>query len=255
MHVGTRGTCLTHNVLSLKQTENTGGATSNTCCLNARVFWAREARWRLHSSGMTSLRHVWGLSMRRRCCLRHFLLIVPLLWLPRLVSSRSSSTLLLPWDVPPPLAHEVAVRVTSRGVLAWCVGCGVHGAVSVGVGVGRPSPSCLVVRPFVVALPTVWSFVCAGAASCAYFCSAHVRPCAQGRCGRCPPGSGVMSEKKNCFFLPWPEKSACHHAPLCQPGETSAAQAGTNGSRGHAQVSKVVRFPSCQVIWVTMDPS
>ena len=82
---------------------------------------------------------------------------------------------------------------TSRGVLAWCVGCGVHGAVSVGVGVGRPSPSCLVVRPFVVALPTVWSFVCAGAASCAYSCSAHVRPCAQGRCGRCPPGSGVMS--------------------------------------------------------------
>ena len=27
--------------------------------------------------------------------------IVPLLWLPRLVSYRSSSTLLLPWDVPP----------------------------------------------------------------------------------------------------------------------------------------------------------
>ena len=201
MHVGTRGTCLTHNVLSLKQTENTGGATSNTCCLNARVFWAREARWRLHSSGMTSLRHVWGLSMRRRCCLRHFLLIVPLLWLPRLVSSRSSSTLLLPWDVPPPLAHEVAVRVTSRGVLAWCVGCGVHGAVSVGVGVGRPSPSCLVVRPFVVALPTVWSFVCAGAASCAYSCSAHVRPCAQGRCGRCPPGSGVMSDFLIFYFF------------------------------------------------------
>ena len=26
--------------------------------------------------------------------------------------------------------------------------------------------------------------------TCSYF--AHVRPCAQGRCGRCPPGSGVM---------------------------------------------------------------
>ena len=51
---------------------------------------------------MTSLRHVLGLTMRRRCCLRHFLLIVPLLWLPRLVSYHSSSTLLLPWDVPPP---------------------------------------------------------------------------------------------------------------------------------------------------------
>ena len=60
--------------------------------------------------------------------------------------------------------------------------------------VGQPSPSCLVVRPFVVALPTVWSFACAGAASCAYSYSAHVRPCAQGRCGRCPPGSGVMSD-------------------------------------------------------------
>ena len=32
----------------------------------------------------------------------YFLLIVPLLWLPRLVSCRSSSTLLLPWDVTPP---------------------------------------------------------------------------------------------------------------------------------------------------------
>ena len=88
-------------LLVLTQTENTGGATSNTCCLNAPVFWAREAHWRLHSFGMTSLRHVLGLIMRPRCCLRHFLLIVPLLWLPRLVSYRSSLTLLLPWDVPP----------------------------------------------------------------------------------------------------------------------------------------------------------
>ena len=68
--------------------------------LNALVG-AQEAHWRLHSSGMTSLRHVLGLTMRWRCCLRQFLLIVPLLWLPRLVSYRSSSTLLLPWDVPP----------------------------------------------------------------------------------------------------------------------------------------------------------
>ena len=80
----------------------TGGATSNTCCLNARIFWAREARWRLHSSGMTSLRCVLVLIMRRWCCLRNFLLIVPLLWLPRRVSYRSSSTLLLPWYAPPP---------------------------------------------------------------------------------------------------------------------------------------------------------
>ena len=89
-------------LLGLTQTENTGGATSNTCCLNAWVFWARVARWRLHFSGMTSLRHVLGLIMHRLCCLQHFILIIPLLWLPRLVSSRSSSTVLLPWDVPPP---------------------------------------------------------------------------------------------------------------------------------------------------------
>ena len=33
-----------------------------------------------------------------------------------------------------------------------------------------------------------------GASPRAYSCSAHVRPCAQGRCGRCPLGFGVMSE-------------------------------------------------------------
>ena len=74
----------------LDNARNQTNGPSNTCCLNARVFWARAARWRLHSSGMTYFRHVLGLSMRRRCCLRHFLLIVPLLWLPRLVSCRSS---------------------------------------------------------------------------------------------------------------------------------------------------------------------
>ena len=42
-----------------------------------------------------------------------------------------------------------------------------------------------------VALPTVWFFVCPGAAPRAYSCFAHVRPCAQGRCGRCPLGFGV----------------------------------------------------------------
>ena len=88
-------------LLGLTQTEITGGATSNTCCLNARVFGAQEARWQLHFSGMTSSRRVLGLIMHRRCCLQHFLLIIPLLWLPRLVSSRSFSTLLLHWDVPP----------------------------------------------------------------------------------------------------------------------------------------------------------
>ena len=88
-------------LLGLTQKENTGCATSNTCCSNGRVFWAREARWRLHFSGMISLRRFLGLIMHRRCCLQHFLLIVPLMWLPRLVSSRSSLTLLLHWNVPP----------------------------------------------------------------------------------------------------------------------------------------------------------
>ena len=35
--------------------------------------------------------------------------------------------------------------------------------------------------------------------SCAWSCHARVRPCAAGRCGRCPPGSGVMSD---LFFFP-----------------------------------------------------
>ena len=116
-------------LLGLTQTENTctGRATSNTCCLKARVFWSREARWRLHFSGMTSLRLVLGLIMHRQCSLQYFLVIVPLLWLPRLVSSRSSSSLLLQGrGTSTPLAHEVAMVVSSRGVLAWCLVCGVH---------------------------------------------------------------------------------------------------------------------------------
>ena len=40
---------------------------------------------------------------------------------------------------------------------------------------------------------TVRLFVCPGAAPGAYSCFAHVRPCAQGRCGRCPLGFGMMS--------------------------------------------------------------
>ena len=64
-------------LLGLTETGNTGGATSNTCCSNARVFWAWEACWRLHFSGMTSLRRVLGLIMHWRCCLQRFSLIVP----------------------------------------------------------------------------------------------------------------------------------------------------------------------------------
>ena len=34
-----------------------------------------------------------------------------------------------------------------------------------------------------------------------YSCSAHVRPCAQGRCGRCPFGFGVMPDIFFVVFL------------------------------------------------------
>ena len=101
-----RCTCCPHVQIlgllhGLTQKENTGGATLNTCCLNARVSWAQEARWQLSFSGMTSSGRVLDLIMHRRCCLQRFLLIVPLLWLLWLAWSRSSSTLLLHWDVPP----------------------------------------------------------------------------------------------------------------------------------------------------------
>ena len=58
-------------LLGLTEIENTGGATSNTCCLNARVSWAWEARCQLSFSGMTSLGHVLDLIMHRRCWLQH----------------------------------------------------------------------------------------------------------------------------------------------------------------------------------------
>ena len=54
--------------------------------------------------------------------------------------------------------------------------------------------SCPFVRPPVVAPPAVWFCIWPGAGPCACSWFAHVRPCAQGRCGRCPPGSGVMSD-------------------------------------------------------------
>ena len=44
---------------------------------------------------------------------------------------------------------------------------------------------------------------------CAYSCSAHVRPCAQGRCGRCPFGFGVMSEFFSFYYFFY----ICVHRP------------------------------------------
>ena len=95
-------------LLGLTQTENTVGTTLNTCCLNARVFCAREARCRLHFSGMTSLRRVLGLIMHQRCCLQHVLLIEPPLCLPAGATAclvpllLDPRCLLLHWDVPSP---------------------------------------------------------------------------------------------------------------------------------------------------------
>ena len=64
------------------------------------------------------------------------------------------------------------------------------------------SPAWLVVRPLMVnvAAPAVRFCVFSSAALCACSCFAHVRPYAQGRYGRCPPGSGVMSHLPPIFF-------------------------------------------------------
>ena len=54
----------------------------------------------------------------------------------------------------PTLAHEVAMSASCSSILAWCVVCGVHPPASVRIRVGKPSPSCLVVSPLVVAPPS-----------------------------------------------------------------------------------------------------
>ena len=88
----------------------------------------------------------------------------------------------------------------------------------------EPLPSCLVVRPFEVALPTVWFFVCPSAAPCAYSCFAQVGPCAQGRCGRCPFGFGVMSRKEKVSHpqcRPLPHEAALL-VSFCHSGRDAA---------------------------------
>ena len=98
-------------------------------------------------------------------------------------------------------AHQVAMSGSCRGILAWRVVCGVHPLTSVRVRAGQPSPSCLIVHPLVVAPPAVRFCVCPNAAPCARSCLERVRPFAQGRCGRCPPGSGECpSFCLFCFF-------------------------------------------------------
>ena len=87
----------------LKRSGDTGGATLNTCScyLNARISRVWETYWRLHFSGMTSCGHVLNPILPRGYCLRCFRPVVPPLRLPRIVLSRSSSTLLPPWAVTP----------------------------------------------------------------------------------------------------------------------------------------------------------
>ena len=101
---------------------------------------------------------------------------------------------LLDLATAPPLAHECAVFGCCRGLPAWFVICGVYPPARVRVRVGRPSPSRLVVRPLVVAPPAVRCCICPRTAPCTYSCFAHVHPCAYtcGRCGQCPPGSGII---------------------------------------------------------------
>ena len=51
---------------------------------------------------MSGSSHTWTCNTTTRCSLRCQILVGPLLWLPRRVLPRSSSTLLLHWDVNPP---------------------------------------------------------------------------------------------------------------------------------------------------------
>ena len=83
-------------LLGLKRLGNTDGATLNICCLNASVSLASTALLRLPFSGVTSPGCVLGRTTRRRCCWRRFRPVVSPLLLPRLVLSRSCSTLRLP---------------------------------------------------------------------------------------------------------------------------------------------------------------
>ena len=60
--------------------------------------------------------------------------------------------------------------------------------------------------------------------------SVHVRPCAQGRCGRCPPVSGVMSDLFFFFFtIPVPA-SASLTAKTHGPPHAAGASAGARGA-------------------------
>ena len=73
-----------------------------------------------------------------------------------------------------------AMSDSCPGILAWCVVCGVHPAASVRIRLGKLPPSCLLVRPPVVAPPAVRFCICPGAAPCDYSCFCTCPPLCAG---------------------------------------------------------------------------
>ena len=95
-------------------------AALNTCCSNARVSRGWEACWRLPFTGITSCGRVLELMLPQRRCLRRFLLIVPLLLRHSLSCPVPPQPCCRPGPSPP-LAHEVPIYGSCRGVVAWCL--------------------------------------------------------------------------------------------------------------------------------------
>ena len=78
-------------------------------------------------------------------------------------------------------------------------------------------------------------------------CFAHVRPCAQGCCGRCPPESGVMSDLVVCFFTGFKAVASAdafssHCTLLRLPAELSLRQ------HIHAHTTTVAVLPRRQTV-------
>ena len=137
--------------------------------LNARAFRAWATLWRLLSSGMTSSGRMPAPHRPRRCCRLHFHVIVSPSWLPRLVLSRSSLTLLPPLASMPLGTQSCSVRFMLRS-------CCMHPALRAPASPYSPRRW----RGFVFLPGPLSRRACSGcgAAACACSCSALVRPCA-----------------------------------------------------------------------------
>ena len=121
--------------------------------------------------------------------------VVPFLLDPAAVLGRMS-----PWHMK---LRCVKTLGSCCSVPSWGV-CGVHPPAPGRICVGTLLPACLrqlVLRPCVVAPPTncvrffAFDFAPSTCLRLILFCT-----CAQGRCGRCPPRSGVMSDLFFLFF-------------------------------------------------------